>query len=373
MELRTANKCKIIISYFLILLGYIQVHSQNLDSVFKDISSSNAKLGTFFAYNTKVTSKFLLYEDTSSFETLVIAKFTHNDTLLINYNNDSDFYLLQTSKAQSYRVLDGKRFDYESNFGEHVKYSFFLTPVFFKDHLFRILKKKNVDSLYIASTKQKISIFAKVKLREKDSLFVNTEYTANQIMYQTIFYLDTLVQYKNTVTTGFIYDTLYLNEIIDRCFKNIRNNKLNEQEGLKDFDTIAINDLLAKSKLLNTNKAKLNAEFKLVYFWFLGCLPCRLSTKIVDAVDKKNDLINVITLNPIDTNEVAVIKYLKKYDYAFNVYLIPKELIENNVNAYPTILILDKQNNVIKKFVGFDKDLELELLNYLKLLTEGSK
>jgi thiol-disulfide isomerase/thioredoxin len=132
---------------------------------------------------------------------------------------------------------------------------------------------------------------------------------------------------------------------------------------LYNSDTLQINVF----QHLNNELIKIDTSITKYYifdFWYISCSPCHLFRKDLEALHNIIDpnKIKIFSINVFDKkNDILNFNQYKKYeipeiirDHKFKVF---------DYKSHPTVLILDNQLKIIKKFVGYDN-------NYINQINE---
>ncbi len=101
--------------------------------------------------------------------------------------------------------------------------------------------------------------------------------------------------------------------------------------------------------------SQLKGKVVLLDFWYRGCAPCLKSIRgLIELQEEfKEDLV-IIGVNPVDTRE-DVLDYFnyKKTNY-LSTYKTDNNLsVIFNIEAYPTIILYDREGKMVKKEVGY--------------------
>ncbi|GGB65669.1 thioredoxin [Flavobacterium suaedae] len=134
---------------------------------------------------------------------------------------------------------------------------------------------------------------------------------------------------------------------------NSSNAQTNEKEiSLPDLELKLHND-----EVLNLSELK--GKVVLLDFWYRGCAPCLEAMPELIKLQKefKDDLV-IIGINKFDFKEdiVAYFEY-KKTNYP-STYKVQKDIdkyLNITVEGYPTVVLYDKEGNMIKKDFGYSK------------------
>lgn len=102
-----------------------------------------------------------------------------------------------------------------------------------------------------------------------------------------------------------------------------------------------------------------NADFYILDFWFLACVPCRKEHKIIQA-NLQRITQNKISVIGISTDEYSKEwkDYLFKNHYSWPNYLQPaiKKLTESlSINAFPSYIVVNKAGEIIGRYNTFSE------------------
>jgi cytochrome c biogenesis protein CcmG/thiol:disulfide interchange protein DsbE len=107
-----------------------------------------------------------------------------------------------------------------------------------------------------------------------------------------------------------------------------------------------------------------------VDFWAMWCQACREAFANLNAIQKdmaeKN--VAVIGVNLENANPQKVAVFVKKAGIEYPVLLDPKAITAKqfSVKGVPSLVIIDKEQKIVKMFRGMNKSTEKEILNLLK-------
>lgn len=110
-----------------------------------------------------------------------------------------------------------------------------------------------------------------------------------------------------------------------------------------------------KNKNITLSSLKGNVVF--LDFWIKNCGPCIASVPDLNAVKEKfkKTKFKILSINSYDP-EKDIILFCNKYKTTYEVLMNGKDVAEKyGVNAYPTIVLLDKHGKVLYSGSGFDK------------------
>jgi thiol-disulfide isomerase/thioredoxin len=121
---------------------------------------------------------------------------------------------------------------------------------------------------------------------------------------------------------------------------------------------------LSTMQLLDTTYYTINDDKPtLIYFWATWCPICKLESNHIQTLSK---YFEVITIAVDSGSNKQIQDYLDLHKLTFKVYNDSKKKISNqlNIKGYPTILIYNKDKNLITSDIGYTSLLTL----YLKIL-----
>ena len=117
-------------------------------------------------------------------------------------------------------------------------------------------------------------------------------------------------------------------------------------------------EILELEGLLKSNK------LVLIDFWYNGCGPCRKAfPKLVTLYEKfKSKGLEIIGLNPYDTNHNLVLKTIRQYGISYpTLFADQKALDDYGIDGFPTIFLLNTTKEIIFSEEGFSENSEKEL------------
>jgi len=120
-------------------------------------------------------------------------------------------------------------------------------------------------------------------------------------------------------------------------------------------------------KTLSEQPIEIKADNKqtLVYFFAPWCHVCHVSIENLQSIYEKNNKVQIIAvaLDYVDKAEVA--KFTDQHRLTFPVALGNEELKKSfKVKGYPSYYVLDEQNTVVARSMGYSSEIGL----YLRLL-----
>jgi len=138
--------------------------------------------------------------------------------------------------------------------------------------------------------------------------------------------------------------------------------KVNEKKNIptfkaKDFDS---DNYIDSDKIFEEN------IFYIINIWSSWCVPCRTEHPLLIQLSK-NELIKIIGLNYRDNFNNAK-KFIDDLGNPYSRILIDKDgtlAVEFGAYGVPETFLIDKNKNIIKKFVG---PIDQEIVNEIKLI-----
>lgn len=108
--------------------------------------------------------------------------------------------------------------------------------------------------------------------------------------------------------------------------------------------------------------SKINSKLVILDFWYVGCAPCIASIPFLNELHKryKDKGVAFYSINAFDssTDKIIKIKDLKNIQYP--ILLGSEEKISDmfNIKSFPTLLIIDKDLNIVYRKRGFGLGME---------------
>ncbi len=116
------------------------------------------------------------------------------------------------------------------------------------------------------------------------------------------------------------------------------------------------------SELLKTKKAVV------LNFWFIECQPCNLEFPFMEeAYALYKDDIEILALNPINTDEASIAAFKEQLGLSFPVAMVDELWAQMmNVKAYPTTVVIDRFGNISLVHTGMINDTQtfVKVFNY---------
>jgi thiol-disulfide isomerase/thioredoxin len=115
---------------------------------------------------------------------------------------------------------------------------------------------------------------------------------------------------------------------------------------------------------LNGDNLYLQAQGKttVVYFFAPWCQICNLSVENLEAIYQKNSNISVIAVALDYENKASVVEFVQRHQLSFPIVYgnsVVKDAFK--VKAYPSYYILNKENIIIGKSLGYSTETGLYL------------
>ncbi|MBS4173001.1 TlpA disulfide reductase family protein [Bacillus sp. FJAT-49736] len=137
----------------------------------------------------------------------------------------------------------------------------------------------------------------------------------------------------------------------------------------KTGPSIGMSAPIIKSKDLNGNIINISA-FKgkkvLLNFWAAWCPPCKSEIPDLVSFYKKNqNKVEVIGIN-IESTEIQVKQFIKKYHITYPIIMDKKEVISDEymIQPIPTSYFIDENGVIIDKWIGALSEKELNQIMF---------
>jgi len=172
------------------------------------------------------------------------------------------------------------------------------------------------------------------------------------------------IQFNPTHPDTVLSPQYYLNQ--EYKVKHQENDKKEGTTKSEHFNADRL-DFLLQTRLVSetgdsTSLDEIDADLLLVDFWYMSCMPCLKSLPhLQELSDKyKSRGFKVIGINCHDTanKEYAIGKLKEKGILYPNFFGSRSFLKQLNVKAFPTYILLDKNQNIVYMGVGIGKDME---------------
>ena len=115
---------------------------------------------------------------------------------------------------------------------------------------------------------------------------------------------------------------------------------------------------------LNGDKRYVQAQGKttVVYFFAPWCQICNLSIENLEAIHQQNSNIDIMAIALDYESRESVIDFAKRHQLTFPMaYGTPEVKIAFKVKAYPSYYILNKDNSIVGKSLGYSTETGLFL------------
>jgi hypothetical protein len=265
--------------------------------------------------------KYLLIIDSLKGNRIIRARVgLHNSPFYFEYNKNIRYYKYRDSFFQNNQRNIGRTLKIDDNNSiENDWLSMIICDFNSRQRSYfkwLIELKKSSDSLAI----------------NKTDYSINYHYQKNQIEY---LYLPKIENYPNSFEAG---SANLVNYNSDSAFMEHRN----ETTSFKKVDTAKV--------------VKLSQKFRLIYYFYLSCAPCRLASKAISSFysNCKIDSLNVLGVDPFD-RQLEVDKY--KFNGHLEFDLIADDsfnirIQEDLIEEYPTVVLYDANWRRLKTWVG---------------------
>lgn len=110
------------------------------------------------------------------------------------------------------------------------------------------------------------------------------------------------------------------------------------------------------------NSAELKGKVVVINFWFTACKPCIMEMPHLNKLVAENKDKPVVFIAPAPEEEAQVKKFLRKYNFSYNVIPASLDYISSmGVENFPTHIIIDKEGIVRQLFIGYADDIKEKL------------
>ena len=143
---------------------------------------------------------------------------------------------------------------------------------------------------------------------------------------------------------------------------NIYEPKIKDKKNIPIFEGKDFNS----NNYINSEKIFEEDIFYIVNIWASWCVPCRVEHPLLMQLSK-NQSIKLIGLNYKDNFNNAK-KFINEFGNPYSIILVDKEGtlgIEFGAYGVPETFLIDKNKDIIKKFVG---PINQEIVNEIKLI-----
>jgi thiol-disulfide isomerase/thioredoxin len=154
-----------------------------------------------------------------------------------------------------------------------------------------------------------------------------------------------------------INNDIYIPVTLDN--KNILSNIYNTFNPRKD--SLPINNFGKVSELLK-DFLETDKNYLLIDFWHIKCYPCLKLLPVFDSLNKLNNQVSIRLIN-VANSDADVVHFKKRNFYTFPHYCDTSHIIENYFKppAYPTVILLNKQLQIVAIKTGNDKSALMEI------------
>jgi len=176
--------------------------------------------------------------------------------------------------------------------------------------------------------------------------------------------------------SGYNYDPVKKIDSIEKAFEYIRLDNLFYQK----LDGKYISGILQQTDETLVDIDDLKGKIKVFFFWTTWCGPCQSSFPILEQLQEEyfeNDNIYIAGVNSWenqDGRDEEINDFLTKFNPKINILIDPTDTFPQlyGITGLPTILIIDKENQIQFIEKGFTNDLD-NLINKVKLLERTNK
>lgn len=110
------------------------------------------------------------------------------------------------------------------------------------------------------------------------------------------------------------------------------------------------------------NSKELNGKTIVINFWFTACKPCIQEMIYLNKLVEENKDSSVVFIAPAPENETQIKKFLKKYQFEYNITPSSTDFISAmNIENFPTHLVIDKEGIIRQVFIGYADDIKEKL------------
>lgn len=212
-------------------------------------------------------------------------------------------------------------------------------------------------------------------------LFIAIITTVSTAFGQVISFSDSSITYKNA--EGRILSNDEVREIIKQNFSirqelvkgkkivtvlSAAENEIAKRNAkLETFRKSLLSKPLAAFNLTDINNniwnsEKLKGKVLLLNFWFTTCGPCIREMPHLNELVKQNKNSPVIFMAPAPENESQVNKFLKKFNFEYNIIPSSAEYISKlTIENFPTHIVVDKKGIIRQVIIGYADDIKEKL------------
>lgn len=110
------------------------------------------------------------------------------------------------------------------------------------------------------------------------------------------------------------------------------------------------------------NSKELRGKTIVINFWFTACKPCIAEMVYLNKLVEENKDSSVVFIAPAPENETQIKKFLKKYEFDYNITASSTDFISSmNIENFPTHLVVDKEGIIRQVFIGYADDIKEKL------------
>lgn len=110
------------------------------------------------------------------------------------------------------------------------------------------------------------------------------------------------------------------------------------------------------------NSKELSGKTVVINFWFTACKPCIQEMIYLNKLVEENKDSSVVFIAPAPENETQIKKFLKKYQFEYNITPSSTDFISAmNIENFPTHLVIDKEGIIRQVFIGYADDIKEKL------------
>lgn len=110
------------------------------------------------------------------------------------------------------------------------------------------------------------------------------------------------------------------------------------------------------------NSTELKGKVIVINFWFTVCKPCILEMPHLNKLVEDNKTSPVVFIAPAPEEELQIKKFLRKYNFDYNIIPSSLEYITAlGIENFPTHIIIDKAGIVRQVFIGYADDIKEKL------------
>lgn len=128
--------------------------------------------------------------------------------------------------------------------------------------------------------------------------------------------------------------------------------------------TVSGNQSFTQVPTLMDETVSLNSQGKttVLYFFAPWCQICHLSINNLQALYEKNEHLDVVAVALDYTSIEDVMDFTKQHQLTFPIALGNEEIKHNfSISGFPSYYVINKENNIIGKSMGYSSELGLYL------------